>query len=182
MTVPVVFAHGLSGSPNGNKAILLKKHFDAIAPALQTLELPQQAQALCEAMPPEHQSILIGSSLGALASLGAAQMTPERIGFLILLAPAFDLAKHRETFSDALVQRPGLMDDAPRYATLLPPHGMPCHVVQGMEDELFQIDKAIVFTQRVATASLTLVHANHQLDPWVDNLVPLVKWAMTQMK
>lgn len=182
MTLPVVFAHGLSGSPNGNKASLLKKHFDVTAPSLQTLELPAQVQALCEAMAPDAKSILIGSSLGALASLGAAQEAPERIGFLILLAPAFDLEKHRDTFAESLLVRPGLMTDAPRYASLLPPADMPCHVVQGMEDDLFTIDKSVSFTRRVPTASLTLVHANHQLDPWVENLVPLVRWAMKQVR
>ena len=36
MTVRVHFIHGLEGSPNGSKARLLARHFDAVTPAMDT--------------------------------------------------------------------------------------------------------------------------------------------------
>ena len=177
MTIPVILAHGLNGSPNGTKATLLKKHFNAIVPSLGALELPQQTDALLEVLPNDNKSIVIGSSLGALAALGAANQCPTKVGFLIMLAPAFDLHRHRDTFADALIERPGLMDDAPRFAGLPLPPDIPCHVVQGMEDELFEIDKAVAFVQKSPLASLTLVHDNHQLEKWLPDLIAVVQKA-----
>ncbi|MBN2525003.1 MAG: hypothetical protein JXR76_01330 [Deltaproteobacteria bacterium] len=181
MSIPVIFAHGLSGSPDGKKALLLKENFGATVPSLQSLELPAQAQVLAAAMPATRKSILVGSSLGALAVLGASHLRPDDVGAMVLLAPAFDLERHRHTFEDALRIRPGLMTDAPVYAALMPPGGTLCHVVQGMADELFTIDKAIAFVQRVPAATLTLVHDNHQLEMWYTNLVPLIGQIQKQL-
>ncbi|MBN2714595.1 MAG: hypothetical protein JXX14_01995 [Deltaproteobacteria bacterium] len=182
MTIPIILAHGLNGSPAGAKASLLKKHFNAIVPSLGALELPQQTEALLAAMPENQKSILVGSSLGALASLGAVNTAPHKAGYLILLAPAFDLDRHRDTFADALITRPGLMEDAPRYAQLPLPPNIPCEVVQGMEDELFTIDKAIAFVRKSPLATLTLVHDNHQLEKWLPNLIPMIENAIAAIK
>ena len=85
---PVVFAHGLASSPGGTKAVLLGKTVDAHTPDLRPFGLDGQVSALSRSLPSDRPSVVVGSSLGALAALGLAQREAARIASLVLLAPA----------------------------------------------------------------------------------------------
>ena len=74
MTVRVHFIHGLEGSPNGSKARLLARHFDAVTPAMDTSDfegcVAQHAALLRSGEGPD---VLAGSSFGGAVAVALLQ-------------------------------------------------------------------------------------------------------------
>lgn len=87
----LVYAHGLNGSPWGDKiAALRDAGFEVKAPDCRGRTLAQRIDALDEATR-LHPGLLVGSSYGGLAALVLALRRPERIHRLVLFAPALHL-------------------------------------------------------------------------------------------
>ena len=74
MTIRVHFIHGLEGSPNGSKARLLARHFDAVTPAMDTSDfegcVAQHAALLGNGEGPD---VLAGSSFGGAVAVALLQ-------------------------------------------------------------------------------------------------------------
>ena len=171
---PIVFAHGLESSPQGIKAALLSTRFGTHAPDLRSLSLEAQTQRLVAGLRQAPKSVLVGSSLGGLAALGAARAVPERIAHLILLAPAFGTERHLELFASAEIERPGLRSEVAACADWTIPESVPATVLHGLEDELIATADVVAFAQRSPSAALLLVHDSHQLGAHLELLCRLV--------
>ena len=74
LTIRVHFIHGLEGSPSGAKARLLARHFDAVAPAMDTSDfegcVAQHAALLAQGRGPD---VLAGSSFGGAVAVALLQ-------------------------------------------------------------------------------------------------------------
>ena len=159
----IVFAHGLEGSPHGTKATYLREAFGATAPELASLGLDDQVSRLTEALDPRRETVLIGSSLGALAALGLVQENAERIAHLILLAPAVGTHKLTDAFRQAEQHRPGMRDAVERYSELAIPRGLPATILHGLLDEIVPLDDVLGLFRRSPSSRLVLTHADHSL-------------------
>lgn len=92
----VLFAHGFEGSNTGSKPTYLSEilGYDVSAPVLHTngWTIEDEVGVLLKALDDNKEiEVLVGSSMGGLASAIASARRPERDLKLILLAPAFDL-------------------------------------------------------------------------------------------
>ena len=121
--VPIVFAHGLEGHPEGTKVQWLKKQgFDVVAPDGQGLVLHDRLVDL-ERETRQGGVLLVGSSYGGLAAAWLAQQYPDRFVGLLLLAPALH---HTE---------PPVVDAA----LLTAPVTVPTRVIHGVSDDIVPI-------------------------------------------
>jgi pimeloyl-ACP methyl ester carboxylesterase len=199
----VVYLHGFASSPASSKAQRFARELAALGvgfscpdfnqPAFETLTvsrmLAQTREAVAAAAPPV---ALIGSSLGAFVALHAADMIPDVISRLILLAPALDFGGNRlrqlgEHGIDAWRRAGtlqifhyasgeprdihfGLYADAARYDALALDLRLPALVFQGTHDAT--VDPALVrrwaATQRLV--DLRLVDDEHQLSASIDEI------------
>ncbi len=115
--IKVQFIHGLEGSPQGKKARLLARHFEARTPSMDTTDFEScvevQRQTLREFQP----EILVGSSFGGAVAVALLQRG-EWAGPTLLLAQA---AEH-------FGLRPQL------------PDGVPIWIVHGSRDDVVDPD------------------------------------------
>lgn len=72
-TLKVQFAHGLEGSPNGNKSRLLAQEFDALTPAMDTSDFEACVQMHADSIHSFLPDVLIGSSYGGAVVLALLQ-------------------------------------------------------------------------------------------------------------
>jgi pimeloyl-ACP methyl ester carboxylesterase len=104
---PIVYLHGFSSSPGGNKGTFTRRWAEARGisfhapdlnlPTFETLTLTAQVEAvetLLGSLPAP--PVLVGSSLGGLIATAVAQRGA-RLRSMILLAPAIHFAKRRLT-------------------------------------------------------------------------------------
>lgn len=85
--IRVQFIHGLEGSPQGTKAQLFARHFDARTPAMDTSDF-SACVALHEQVLREFQPhVLVGSSFGGAVAVALLHRQAWR-GPTLLLAPA----------------------------------------------------------------------------------------------
>lgn len=126
-----------------------------------------------------HQIILVGSSLGAVISLQAAQLRPEAIRGMLLIAPAHQfVARHFTTLPEGAIDRwrsrgifnfpdyyeggefplgYGFYEDALRYADPgLWKFDFPVAILHGENDELLPPDDSRELLQRIQSPSVTL--------------------------
>lgn len=128
---PIVFAHGLEGSPQGRKIQHLRSNgFEVIAPDGRGLALAERLVGL-EKATRQGDVLLAGSSYGGLAAAHLALVYPERFVGLLLMAPALH-------HSEAPVQ------DA---AALRPPVGLPTIVIHGVHDSVVPIEVSRRYVQ-----------------------------------
>lgn len=165
MTTPrqILFAHGLEGSPNGNKATALREAFGAHSPWLGELNVDGQVALLKALLLEREASVLIGSSLGAIAALGASLEVPEKISHLILLAPAVGGHKREDLFAEAERVRPGLAAQVERLSRASIPPSVPATIIHGFEDEILETPDVVALARRSPSARLILLHADHSL-------------------
>jgi pimeloyl-ACP methyl ester carboxylesterase len=121
--VPIVFAHGLEGHPEGTKVQWLRTQgFEVIAPDGRGLVLNDRLIDL-EIETRRGGVLLAGSSYGGLAAAWLAQQYPDRFLGLLLLAPALH---HTE---------PPVVDAA----LLKAPVTVPTRVIHGVSDDIVPI-------------------------------------------
>ena len=157
---PIVFAHGLEGSPEGRKIQYLRRHrFDVTAPDGRGLPLAGRCQDL-EKATRAGGILLIGSSYGGLAAAHLAAMHPGRFVGLLLLAPAL----HHSEPPVVNVQR------------LYPPTGLPTRIIHGIHDEVVPIRAS----RRYASDGVVLIETedDHSLRSSMDDMLMSVRLLM----
>jgi predicted esterase len=115
--IRVQFIHGLEGSPQGAKARVLDRHFDALAPAMDTSDFEASVAVQADALARFRPDVLVGSSFGAAVAVALLQRGIWR-GPTLLLAQA------------------ALRRGAPPE---LPPR-VPIWLVHGRRDELIDVE------------------------------------------
>lgn len=65
----VQLIHGLEGSPQGSKARLLARHFDALTPAMDTSDRAACVEVQRRAIEAFHPDVLVGSSFGGAVAV-----------------------------------------------------------------------------------------------------------------
>ena len=157
---PIVFAHGLEGSPEGRKIQHLRsKGFDVSAPDGRGLSLVDRLVGLEEATR-SGGILLAGSSYGGLAAAHLASAHPARFVGLLLMAPAL----HHSEYP---------VEDA---SELRPPNGVPTVVIHGNRDAIVPIDVSRRYCGYGATYIETdddhrLVHSLNQITDAVEQLL-----------
>ena len=177
VTFPVVFAHGLEGSPDGTKGTYLRELFGAIVPELGQLDIMGQVDALEDVLPLSSPSVVVGSSCGGLAALGLANRCPDRIAHLVLLAPAIGMERHRDENPEVEKRRPGIFDQAAGFSILSIPPSMRATVIHGNRDPLVARDDVLELVKRSPSAGMVLVDDDHSLLSSKDIIISFVKRA-----
>jgi len=85
--IRVQFIHGLEGSPQGTKARLLARHFEALTPAMNTSDFEACVALQADALAAFRPDVLVGSSFGAAVAVELLQRGLWR-GATLLLAQA----------------------------------------------------------------------------------------------
>lgn len=83
----VQLIHGLEGSPTGAKAQVLARHFELVAPAMNTGDFEGAVRTQADAVATFGPDVLVGSSFGGAVALALLQRGLWR-GPTLLLAPA----------------------------------------------------------------------------------------------
>jgi predicted esterase len=65
----VQFIHGLEGSPKGAKATLLARHFETLAPAMDTGDFDASVAVQADALAAFQPDVLVGSSFGGAVAV-----------------------------------------------------------------------------------------------------------------
>jgi pimeloyl-ACP methyl ester carboxylesterase len=200
-----IYLHGFASSPHSGKAAYLgerlqKQGVRFVAPDLnhpdfstltvtrmieQTGELIEKAPASAEATAGRASVTLIGSSLGAFVAVNAAVKWPDRVGRLVLMAPALD-------FGDTGLKGPGgadigawkaaghlnvfhfaygrmmpvhyeLYEDARRYDAMNADLKMPVLVFQGRRDTAVDPATVEAWSRRRPNVELHMLDDDHQL-------------------
>jgi uncharacterized protein len=194
----VVYLHGFASSPHSGKAKYLgdrlqRQGIQFLAPdlnlpdfsTLTVARMIEQTGALIEKATGRPGVTLIGSSLGAFVAVNAAVKWPDRIGRLILMAPALD-------FGDEGLKGPGgadigawkaagqlmvfhfaygrmmpvhyeLYEDARRYDAIGADLKMPILVFQGRRDTAVDPATVEAWSRRRPNVELHMLDDDHQL-------------------
>jgi alpha-beta hydrolase superfamily lysophospholipase len=86
-----VFIHGLESSSRGTKGTFFRKHYSDMIIEDYLGSFSQRMEKLDDLLDNKHCPILVGSSFGGLMAAVYAHLHEERVGKLILLAPALHL-------------------------------------------------------------------------------------------
>ena len=173
-----IYLHGLASSPGSKKAAWLRERFEAAGwrldspelnvPSFEGMRVSAQVAAVSAAVDlcPGVRPLLIGSSLGALSTLVYAAGNPERVGRVVLLAPALDfIATHlarlagstaeewaergyvRILHYDGVVRRLGhqLVTDAAQFDFLGLELASPILLLHGEEDEVVSYEGSMLW-------------------------------------
>ena len=151
---PLVFFHGLEGSPTGYKGSFLQSRYpDLIAPYLSSDLEERLTVALGAVVEP---SVIVGSSLGAVTALMFAQKRPDLVLGLVLLAPAVGY------YDWTLV--PTNKQQLIRQLSI--PAKIPCQVIAAQQDEIIPPQAVVDFVAKAPTVEwvdLQFVEDNHGL-------------------
>lgn len=148
---PVVWAHGLEGSPTGYKATHLRQAgLELVAPEGRGLPLAKRILGLVDALNTHRDAVLVGSSYGGLAAAWIATQRP--LPGVVLLAPAL---QHAE---------PPVRDAH----SLEIPFDTPVTVVHGLRDEICPIEGSRHFKQLNPQTRLIAVDDGHSLSASLD--------------
>ena len=163
--LPIVFAHGMEGSPRGTKARYLGAELGAVTPDLGALGLAGQVDELARTVEgfAARRAVVIGSSLGALGALGLAARRPELLSHLVLLAPAVRVAVPADRAAEIEHRRPGLVAEMAAFSELLVPPAIPATVIHGLADDVVDAHQVVELVRRSPSAQLLLVHDDHPL-------------------
>lgn len=159
-SLPIVFAHGLEGAPQGTKiAALQAAGLDVIAPDGRGLPLVERIAGL-EVATRGGGVVLGGSSYGGLAATWLAARYPERFCGLILCAPALHWTEDP-------------VEDPER---LVIPASIPTHILHGTQDTVVPIAVSERLKHRSgAHVFLEAVEDGHRLVGSIDRLVAIAR-------
>jgi len=135
--IRVQFIHGLEGSPQGNKARLLARHFETLTPAMDTRDFEACVALQADALASFRPEVLVGSSFGAAVAVELLQRGLWRGATLLLAQAALRRGARAE----------------------LPP-GVPIWLVHGIRDELIDIEDS----RRLAAAGSPQWVVLHEVD------------------
>lgn len=160
VSLPVLWAHGLEGSPTGRKATWLREHGvpGLVSPDGRGKPLAGRLDGLEAALAAHPRWVCVGSSYGGLAMTALATRHPERIAHLVLLAPA-------------LVWNEPPVEDVEQ---LVIPASVPCDIVHGVNDRIIPVDVSRRLAARSPHVRLHEVDDGHVLEGSVDLLTALV--------
>ena len=158
--LPIVFAHGLEGAPQGTKIASLKAAgLQVNAPDGRGLPLAERIAGL-EAATRAGGIVLGGSSYGGLAATWLACQYPERFCGLILCAPALYLRE--DPVSDP--------------NTLKIPQSIPTHILHGTQDTVVPIEVSEKIQRRSgAHVILEPVDDDHRLVQSIPRLIEIAR-------
>lgn len=173
----VIFAHGMESSPSGTKAAYLREALGALTPDLSAFELDAQIALLCNLLRASDPAVLVGSSLGGLAALGAAAARPSGVSHLVLLAPAVGVHLRPDTLASSRGARPGLEDAVRALSAAVIPEQVPATLIHGFEDDVVAVSDVVALAARSRSARLILVHADHRLSTERELILTVVSQA-----
>ena len=162
---PMVFFHGLGGSPQGNKSRFLQEKFPHILIPSLSPDLDERLEAAINLV--RQPSLIIGSSIGAITALMLAKRQPSLVLALLLLAPAVGY------FDPTLVPVEKL-----RLIRSLTIPGIPTQVIGAIDDELIPLASIEQLVQQAAApnlVSLVKVQDGHQLIHSFDEILKAVE-------
>jgi len=197
----ILYLHGFASSPNSSKARFLEERLlamglslrapDLNAPSFRELTLTAMIERVGEEILkcPPGPVYLIGSSMGAMVALHAADRLPEplrgRIQRMLFLAPGFDFVRNREvTLGREGIEewkRTGsrryfhygygeerevgyqLMQDMAGYDSFAIAIRNPILVFHGLRDETVNYRQSERFAARSPLIELRLVDSDHSL-------------------
>ncbi len=202
----VFYLHGFASSARSSKAAFLADRLKATgrelhtpdfnAPDFSTLTITRMVRQVCDAIDALAPGpvALIGSSLGAFVAVQAALVRPDRVGRLILLAPALDFGGNRMRslggqgldewqrtdrldvfhfgFGRMMTVRYELYADARRYDCLRAALAMPIQIFQGRQD--IAVDPAAVeeWARARTNVELHMLDDDHQLTASLPDMWP----------
>ncbi|MEZ4241767.1 MAG: alpha/beta fold hydrolase [Myxococcota bacterium] len=148
----VLFAHGLSGSPDGTKVTTLRAAgLPLVVPDGRGRPLYARIDALRIELEAHPGSVLVGSSYGGLAAMALASeyavAQPGLLSALVLLAPALSLRERPVMEPDALVVPPSL----------------PMVVIHGRRDDVIPVTVSRALVRRCPHAVYHEVDDDHEL-------------------
>lgn len=146
----IIFSHGLSGHPNGNKIQLLsqiaasKGHTSDSIDYTDTTDGDIRANRLSDIVTTQKQAFcLVGSSMGGYASLVAAKVADRQLlRGIFLMAPALYLPRYQQQQFPMDIKH--------------------VEIVHGWQDETVLYEHSIRYA-RAANCSLHLIDDNHRL-------------------
>ena len=143
----VHFIHGLEGTPQGAKPRFLAEHFDTVAPAMDTSDLPGAIATQEAALAASAPDVLVGSSFGGAIAVDLLARGVWR-GPTVLLAPAA-----------------ARLDVANRL-----PDGVAVTVVHGVDDDVIPLadSRALAATGTPSLVRLVEVVDDHRLKSLLD--------------
>jgi pimeloyl-ACP methyl ester carboxylesterase len=193
----VLYLHGFASSSQSSKAAFFSRHLrphgialrtpDFNEPDFNSLTVTRMIEHVGRALgqPGGAPAVLIGSSLGGLVAVQAALRWPERIGRMVLLAPAVDLrAEHMGQLGDrgldqwkatgkTMVFHYGfgrlmpvgyeLFADAQQYDTLNAAVDVPTLVFQGRRDSAVNPQVVEQWASARPNVQLHMLDDDHQL-------------------
>ena len=168
---PVVFLHGLQGSPNGTKGAFLQKRFvNCLRPKLPA-DMYRRIAIVRELV--KEPCWLVGSSLGGLNALFFAMQFPALVRGMVLLAPAVG-------FYDASFCTPQQLE---RIRCTYVPKGIPCRILTGKRDELIplsDVKSMIERSQELFQIELLELDDDHSLNRSLDIMLEELEAIMAQ--
>ncbi len=191
-----VYLHGFLSGPNSQKGRFLEARFrekgiELLRPDLNSgdfehLTISRQMAVVQEVLDAagEEQVVLLGSSLGGLLALLAAEKNP-RVRRLVLLAPAFRFVeRHLTRFTTREMERwkkegflelyhfhyqeyrklsYALVEDAQKYRDLNFTRQLPVVIFHGLRDESVPYLLSVEYLQHHPMADLILLPSDHSL-------------------
>lgn len=155
---PILFAHGLEGSPEGRKPTAMRTAgFDVTAPDGRKMVLADRVTGLLSALDILDAPILVGSSYGGLAMLAIARDRPHAFSGLVLCAPALTWNEPPSGDPEALIAPPGTI------------------VLHGRGDSVIPIARSEALVARSPGSTLISVDDDHRLTGSLDRLVDEVR-------
>lgn len=158
-----VYLHGLNSSPEGTKGKLFRRllgeDFSApdLGPDLVSTSFKQKFELARAHL--KERTLLVGSSLGGYIAALLAEQFPDKVGQLILIAPAFEYFKRQgieEEYSD------------------IPSVQCPTLVIAGRKDDIVPLSVIDEFVKKNETCDYVLLangdHRMHDQEAMIENV------------
>jgi pimeloyl-ACP methyl ester carboxylesterase len=166
-SIPLVFLHGLEGSPQGFKATRLKQYEpECWCPSL-TPDVRERVKKL--EMELKTPSLLVGSSLGGLTAIAYAMKHSEMVLGMVLLAPAVGVFR-----STGIT---GADEDF--LNTTFIPLACPTVIIAANQDEIIPMESIEALVHRSSAHSMLdfkKVDSDHALNSHHELMLSSIEW------